>query len=154
MQGGRDYGIDSAIVTATVMHQDFTELGATSWQHWIAVSEVDYCDGLIYINIPEKTFEMTKRYYVTGNYTKYVKRGARRIEASCGDSDILLTAFKQGEQVVLVAVNIASNEKQIEIPAKGEILVAVTDENNDLSEKKINSQNIVLTPRSVTTIVW
>ena len=42
MQGGRDYGIDSAIVTATVMHQDFTELGATSWQHWIAVSEVDY----------------------------------------------------------------------------------------------------------------
>lgn len=154
MQGGRDYGMASAIITATTMHEDFTLLGATSWQHWIAVSEVDYCDGLIYINLPENTFEITKRYYVTGNYTKYVKRGARRVEATCEDKDILLTAFKQGEKLVLIAVNKSQSEKQIEIPAEGEVLVAVTDENNSLAEKKMNSQNIVLTPMSVTTIVW
>ncbi len=154
MLGGRDYGIDSAIVTATVMHEDFTILGATSWQHWIAVSEVDYCDGLIYINLPQNTFEITKRYYVTGNYAKYVKRGARRIEAFCGDSDILLTAFKQAESIILVAVNKSENEKSVEIPAEGEILVSVTDKNNSLKESKVDSQNIVLTPRSVTTMVW
>lgn len=45
MQGGRDRGMDSALVTANVMYEDLSVLNVVSWQHWIAVSEVDYCDG-------------------------------------------------------------------------------------------------------------
>lgn len=74
MQGGRDRGMDSTLVTANVMYEDLSVLNVVSWQHWIAVSEVDYCDGLIYINLDDKSFEMTKRYYVTGNFSKYVPR--------------------------------------------------------------------------------
>lgn len=154
MQGGRDYGMDSAIVTATVMHEDFTLLNATSWQHWIAVSEVDYCDGLIYINILEKTFEITKRYYVTGNYTKYLSRGAKRIDAVCDDEDVLLTAFKDNGRIVLVAVNKSQAEKTISMPEEKSYLVSITDENNNLTEKQIVARELKLTPRSVTTIVW
>ena len=154
MQGGRDYGMDSAIVTATVMHEDFTLLNATSWQHWIAVSEVDYCDGLIYINIPEKTFEITKRYYVTGNYTKYVERGAKRIEASTDDNDLLLTAFENDGKVTLIVVNKSQKEKTISIPTDKTVLVSVTDKDNNLTETESETNNIILTPRSVTTIVW
>ncbi len=154
MQGGRDYGMDSAIVTATVMHEDFTLLNATSWQHWIAVSEVDYCDGLIYINIPEKTFEITKRYYVTGNYTKYVERGAKRIEACTDDNDLLLTAFEKDGKVTLVAVNKSQSEKTIDLPTDGNILVSVTDKDNNLKERVSATNKIILTGRSVTTLVW
>ena len=112
MKGGRDYSMDSALVTATTMYEDFTLLNAVSWQHWIAVSEVDYCDGLIYINLDDKSFEITKRYYVTGNFTKYIKPGAKRIEAISDDKSVLVTAFKKDEQITVVLIN---NSEEIEI---------------------------------------
>ncbi len=154
MQGGRDYGMDSALVMAKVMHEDFTLLNATSWQHWIAVSEVDYCDGLIYINIPEKNFEMTKRYYVTGNYSKYLELGAARIDASCDDKEILLTAFEKNGRITLIAANLSGAEKDIQIPDAESLFISVTDENSELSEDTIEGNFVTLNPKSVTTIIW
>ena len=153
MKGGRDYGMDSALVTATTMYEDFTLLNAVSWQHWIAVSEVDYCDGLIYINLDDKTFEMTKRYYVTGNYSKYVKPGSKRIEATTDDKDVLVTAFKRDEKITLVIVNNSDNEKRFSLPEEKEILISVTDKDNNLKESVTNKRDITLTPKSVTTVV-
>ena len=153
MQGGRDYGMDSALVTAKTMYEDFTLLNAVSWQHWIAVSEVDYCDGLIYINLDDKTFEITKRYYVTGNYSKYVTPGSKRIEASIDDNDLLVTAFKNSDEIVLVIVNNAEFEKGIVLPRYNDIVLSVTDKDNNLAEAKAISNQIKLTPKSVTTVV-
>lgn len=153
MKGGRDSGMDSALVAATTMYEDFTLLNAVSWQHWIAVSEVDYCDGLIYINLDDKTFEITKRYYVTGNYSKYVRPGAKRIEASTDDKDVLVTAFKTDEETVLVLVNNSAEEKQFSLPEKKEILVSLTDKDSNLKESVIESEDVRLTPKSVTTVV-
>lgn len=153
MQGGRDYGMDSALVTATTMYEDFTLMNAVSWQHWIAVSEVDYCDGLIYINLEDKTFEMTKRYYVTGNFSKYVKPGAKRIDASTDDSDVLAVAFKKEDETVIILINNAENEKEFSLPFEKDVLVVVTDKNHDLNETTRSPKNIQITPKSVTTVV-
>ena len=153
MQGGRDYGMESALVTAITMHEDFTLLNAASWQHWIAVSEVDYCDGLIYINLDDKTFEITKRYYVTGNYSKYIKPGSKRIEARTDDENVLVTAFKNGNETVLILINNSDDEKDISLPDGEEILVSVTDENSNLKESVSEASEVKLTPKSVTTVV-
>lgn len=153
MQGGRDYGMDSALVTANTMHQDFTLLNAVSWQHWIAVSEVDYCDGLIYINLDNKTFEMTKRYYVTGNFSKYIKPGSRRIEAITNDESVNVTAFKNEAETVLVFVNNSCDKKEFSLPYGNEFLVSVTDESNSLKESVTTCADITLTAKSVTTVV-
>ena len=153
MQGGRDYGMDSALVTAMTMYQDFTLLNAVSWQHWIAVSEVDYCDGLIYINLEDKSFEITKRYYVTGNFSKYIKPGSKRIEAETEDENVLVTAFKNESETVLVLINNSDTEKEFSLPFGKELLVSVTDENNNLKESVAESSDVTLTPKSVTTVV-
>jgi O-glycosyl hydrolase len=153
MQGGRDYGMDSALVTATTMYEDFTLLNAVSWQHWIAVSEVDYCDGLIYINLESKTFNMTKRYYATGNYSKYVQVGAKRIDATTDDTDVLVTAFRQDTETVLVFVNKSAEEKPLSLPEGKHYLISITDKDSDLKESLLSSPEIVLTPKSVTTVV-
>ncbi len=154
MQGGRDYGMDSAIVMATVMYEDFTRLNVTSWQHWIAVSEVDYCDGLIYINLEDKTFEMTKRYYGSGNYSKYIKVGSVRVDAMCDDEDVVITAFKYENEITAVFVNKSETEKIFEITATGDVFVSVTDKDNDLTESVQNEKNVKLNPRSITTVRW
>ncbi len=153
MQGGRDSGMDSALVTARTMYEDFTLLNVVSWQHWIAVSEVDYCDGLIYINLDTKDFEITKRYYVTGNFSKYIRTGAQRIEAQSDDSDVLVTAFKQGNETVLVVINNSDKEKDVSLPTENEILLSVTDKNHSLFESKVSPREVKISPKSVTTMV-
>lgn len=153
MQGGRDYGMDSALVTATTMYEDFTLLNAVSWQHWIAVSEVDYCDGLIYINLDNKTFEITKRYYVTGNFSKYIKGGSKRIEVSSDDKNVLMVAFKKDDETVIILINNTEDEKEFSLPFEKDVLISVTDKNSNLKETKVNSKNISITPKSVTTVV-
>ncbi len=153
MQGGRDYGMESALVTAKTIYEDFTLLNAVSWQHWIAVSEVDYCDGLIYINLEDESFETTKRYYVTGNFSKYIKSGAKRFEIKTDDEDVLAVAFKNENEKVLVFINCSDEEKLLSLPSGKEVLVSVTDENSNLEESVSEASKLKLTPKSVTTVV-
>ncbi len=154
MQGGRDKGMDSALVMAKTMYEDIYFLNVTSWQHWIAVSEVDYCDGLIYINLEDKTFKTTKRLYATGNFSKYITPGSVRIHSECEDKNLMLLAFNSNNKTVLIAINPDDSVKSITVPAKGEILMAVTDENNDLTEKILSSNDIQISAKSVNTFVF
>ncbi len=151
MQGGRDSSMKSALVMARVMFEDISVLNVTSWQHWIAVSEVDFCDGLIYINTDDMTYEMTKRYYVTGNFSRYIPYGAKRIEASCDDSELMLLAFKSENKTTLIVINDTEKGKNITLPRKA--LFAVTDESRSLEEYK-DVLKAEITPKSVNTFVF
>ena len=152
MQGGRDPGMDSALVMAQVMHEDMTILNAAAWQHWIAVSEVDFCDGLIYIEQDAGTFSMTKRYYATGNYSKYIPYGAVRVKAGTGDPALRVAAFRKDGAVTAVVINPTQTARPLTLPAGAHTLV-VTDENEDLQPHPVQDAQAVLTPRSVTTIL-
>ena len=149
MQGGRDSGIDSALVQARVMYEDLTVLNAVSWQHWIAVSDVDYCDGLIYIN-PDRSYEITKRYYAFGNFSKFIKNGAVRVEADGGTDELKLIAFKQKDETVVIALNLSQNENELELDGSG--TAYITDKNLSLTEHEFDGK-FTVTPRSVTTFV-
>lgn len=156
MQGGRDKTMASALVMARVIYEDIALLGVSSWQHWIAVSEVDYCDGLIYINLEDKTFETTKRLYATGNFSKYIPLGARRISACCEDGELDVLAFSKGNKTVVVIVNPTKSSKAVslDIPKGAHALLAVTDRNNDLAEKELESgADIEIPAESVNTVV-
>lgn len=154
MQGGRDKTMNSALVMAKTMFEDFSILNVTSWQHWIAVSEVDYCDGLIYINLADKTFETTKRLYATGNFSKYIEPGSVRVETECADKELMMLAFAKDGKTVLIVINPAEISKEVTLPANGKIIAAVTDDNSDLEEFVVESPKTKVTPRSVTTFVF
>jgi hypothetical protein len=96
---------------------------------------------------------MTKRYYVTGNYSKYVKVGSKRIEALTDDKDVLVTAFKNISETVLIFTNKSEEEKPLSLPEGKEYIIAVTDKDNDLKESSTSSPEICLNPKSVTTVV-
>ena len=154
MQGGRDKSMDSALVTANIIYEDISILNVSSWQHWIAVSEVDYCDGLIYINISDKTFEMTKRYYVTGNFSKYIPFGAEKIGVKCGNGKLKVLAFRKDDETVLIVINDTDSAEKITLEdAKGSVRLVVTDKDNDLAEKTVENTDIEISARSVNTII-
>ena len=153
MVGGKNPNIDSALETAKVMIEDFTLLNVTSWQHWIACSHYNYHDGLIYLDLENRRFETTKRLYVTGNFSKYIPIGARRIEATCNDKDIMLIAFENGLKTVLITVNPTKETKQYTLPC--DALIAVTDSENSLAERTAKAnETVTLTAESVTTFVF
>lgn len=155
MQGGRDRGMDSALVTANTIMDDLTILRAVSWQHWIAVSEVDYCDGLIYIDLYRKTFETTKRLYATGNFSKYIRPGARRLACETADPELKAICYQVEDKTVVVVINNAGRAGSLTLPTDGMVLHALTDETHDLSETEhTGTADFVLPPRSVNTFVF
>lgn len=156
MKQGRDKSINSALTMAKIMYEDISILNVTSWQHWIAVSEVDYCDGLIYINLGNKTFEMTKRYYATGNFSKYIPYGAERVEAFSDDKDLKLLAFVKDDKTILIIINDTRSEKIIAFQNSfNSALMAITNEEYNLKEFKIkNNADIKISAKSVNTIIF
>lgn len=153
MQRDRDKSINSALEMAKIMYEDITILNVTSWQHWVAVSEVNYCDGLIYVNLNDKTYEMTKRFYGTGNFSKYIPFGAKRIDVYCEDNDLKLIAFKYQERIILIAINDSSQDKRVELPCnQGKQIV--TSESNNLKEYSFDNNSATVTAKSINTFVF
>ncbi|MBO5858332.1 MAG: hypothetical protein J6R20_00945 [Clostridia bacterium] len=152
MCGGKNTGMDSALETAKVMCEDIGVLNVTSWQHWIACSLYDYCDGLIYLDTEKKSFELTKRYFVTGNFSKYIPFGAVRFEASSDDDSVTVLGFRKDKEKYFVIVNFSKDEKKISFDKSA--LFAVTDKESNLREYTLNAnEEAVITPESVTTVV-
>ena len=153
MQGGKNTEMDSALETAKVIYEDISILNVTSWQHWIACSHYDYCDGLLYLDLESKTFETTKRYYVTGNFSKYIPFGAVRFDVTSDDNEIMILGFEKDSKTVLTVINPTDKEKEFSLSCK--CITAVTDKNNNLTETNIPSgKNITITPQSVTTVIF
>lgn len=132
MQGGRDYGMDSALEQTKIIMEDLTYLDVTSWQLWIAVSNVDYCDGLIYENDEPRTFELTKRYYAFGNFSKFIENGSVCFDVDAGENLNAVGFEKDGRQVIVIA-NRNINEVKLELPANVS-RIFVTSENHSLTQ--------------------
>ena len=151
MKGGRDYGIDSALEQTKVMMEDISVLNVTSWQNWIALSNVDYCDGLIYENDEPRTFEMTKRYYAFGNFSKFIEKGSVRIEADAGEGLDCVAFYKDGKTVYVIA-NRGKEDKGLELPANVSG-VFMTSEKYNLDRVYPENGTIIIPAESITTVI-
>ena len=77
--GGKDLGMDAAIYMAKVIHADLTIANASAWHWWLAISKYNYKDGLIYVeNRPEGGYEDSKSLWVLGNYSRFIRPGAKK----------------------------------------------------------------------------
>ncbi len=157
MKGGRDYSMDSALEQAKVMYEDISILDAVSWQHWIAVSEVDFCDGLIYIDEEAKTFDIPKRYYAFGNFSKFVTEGFKRVELTSPDALVETLAFAKGDELILLLINRSYDycKAAIDFGAaqhEDNARMYTTADICDLEESEVSLSKLKLLPRSVNTI--
>jgi len=151
MQGGKNTSVDSALVQARVMLEDLTILSAASFQGWIACSPYDYCDGLIYIDTEKETFELTKRYYAFGNFSKFIPKGAKRIALKTDEKDVMTAAFKTDDEVIFILLNTSESEKKLNLRFAGEMYT--TDREKNLEKSVFNAnEDIKITPFSVNTL--
>ncbi|MBB3112510.1 O-glycosyl hydrolase [Paenibacillus phyllosphaerae] len=126
---GRDLGIDPALYIARTIHFDMTKANASAWQWWTAVSKEDYKDGLIYtdFNLPgdEQNILPSKMLWALGNYSKFIRPGAERVELTGLDeearSGLLGSAYQDEneETVTAVFVNDGAEDKTIKVQLSG-----------------------------------
>ena len=121
MVNGTDLTMDSAIHLAQCVQEDLTVLDAVAWCTWVGVSPGGYRDGLIHATengTGEKSIVPLKRLWAYGNYTRFIRPGFVRVDAS-GAKELAPVAFK-GEkdgkqQLVIVLINEQFSSQFIEL---------------------------------------
>ncbi len=122
LQNRRDLTMNMALDVAKLIHADLVLSGASAWQWWLAVSNGDYKDGLLYTDWrrpgdPESIIE-SKSFWAMGNFSRFIRPGFVRVDLA-GDhhafDGLLGSAYldpKTGK-VVLVYVNIAAEPQKV-----------------------------------------
>jgi O-glycosyl hydrolase len=163
----RDLTMDTAIRLARLMHFDLTLCNVTAWQWWLALSFGDYKDGIIYAD--EKTGKVmpAKMLWVMGNYSRFVRPGAKRIGSNVpGDfeTQTLASAYRHDtdKQLTIVYVNLDGPPATVKPHVKGvgnssawQIYRTSDAAGEDLKPvgESRQGETLTLPPKSVTTLV-
>ena len=165
MVNGTDLTMDSAIHLAQCVSEDLTVLDAVSWCTWVGVSPGGYRDGLIHATengAGEKSIVPLKRLWAYGNYTRFIRPGFVRVDAS-GAKELAPVAFK-GEkdgkqQLVIVLINEKFNAEKVtlsgDFSAYTSMQVHETSTHRDLAKTYAGAvkTEVTLPMQSVVTIV-
>ena len=107
----------------------------------------------------DKSTMPTPGYYVTENYTKYIRPGAIQVKSVSSNSNVVLTAFKNPDgTVALVLINNGSSPVEYKInggnlPSSFHSFVSAANE-NFVQSTDVNASGVALLPaKSVTTLV-
>jgi hypothetical protein len=135
--GGKDLTMKTALYVARIIHHDLVYANASAWQWWRSVATGNYRDGLIYTK-PDKTllngtYIDSKLMWILGNYSRFIRPGARRLAVSAynskgekvdeGDTDpyaLMVSAYENNDKTaVIVVINYSSDAKSFTLDWKG-----------------------------------
>lgn len=160
-QGGWDPGMGSALTMARSIHDFLTVGHASAYQWW----ELAYTSSAGNFGLTDSSFNTTKRFWVTGNWSKFVRPGWSMISATASPrAGVFITAFKNTSSGAFAIVAINSNYSSISQTVNLSSLSAnsvtpyVTDANNNLAAQSAltvsgGSLTATLNAQSVTTFV-
>jgi O-glycosyl hydrolase len=158
MREGKDTGMESALTMASVIHEDLVIGGVSSWQYWIAVSKYNFRDGLLYVDETNREVTETKRLWVLGNYSRFIKPGYKRISVT-SNGELAVSAFTDESKTttVLVFINNAPEKKLISLEPNhfDSMTVYETSEIFSLEQRYqgFYQKEFILNARSVSTFI-
>lgn len=161
--GGRDYGMETALFVANIIHADLTVANASAWQWWLAVTPYDFKDGLVYIDKSETGGNIyeSKLLWALGNYSRFIRPGAKRIsvEPEIG-LDIKTSAWKNSNgDLVMVVINGSNTDAKIQFNLPDNIkqiakLYETSENKNLMKQENVNLTGLVIIPQqSISTLV-
>jgi O-glycosyl hydrolase len=173
--GRRDLGMNTALYVARIIHHDLTLTHARSWQWWTAITQVDFKDGLVYLDdgsegdtgrmgghveslMHDGIVRESKLLWVLGNYSRFVRPGMIRVkcdvEPKQSPVDGLLASAYQGSagKIVVVLVNLSQDEALCDLGSDRKATVYTTSEASSLRKGEQLSPRITIPARSVATV--
>lgn len=171
---GRDLGMDTALYVARIIHHDLTIAEARSWQWWTAISQVDFKDGLLYLDdgsqgetgrmgpraaslISDGKVRESKLLWTLGNFSRFIRPGSVRIECTTIPEQsyydgVLPSAYKRADgSVVVVLLNLSEQEVECDLGGAKVIELYLTSHSTNLQRCVPPAAYVTLPPRSVVT---
>lgn len=175
--GGRDLSMKTALYVARIIHNDITLANAKSWQWWTAISQVDFKDGLIYLDdgslgitgkIGQEIKSLqndgevrdSKLLWVLGNYSRFIRPGMVRIKCELSEKQfpvngLLASAYKDPKNgsVVYVLTNLSEIKMKLDFGNENNAKIFTTDESQNMGFSFQKMNKITIPPRSVVTVL-
>ncbi len=174
---GKVSAIDCALFLSKMIYHDLTIADASAWHLWNSwePGSPDFDTRYYLLALKnnaantEGDFTITKNLWALGHFSRFVRPGMQRIITERSDllndiraaQDVMLSAFTNKKQLVVVAINYTGSGRQIDLQVPGVekikrikqyVTTATSDDN--MKPYPLNSiKNITLQPRSITTIV-
>jgi glucosylceramidase len=109
--------------------------GVGAYMGWTGAWSHSDNEDLIRITGPS-SYQVSSRLYVMGNYSRYVRPGATRIEAASSNSSVLTTAYRNTDgSYVVVASNTSASDATLALSGLtgGTVTPVVTDDSSQLA---------------------
>jgi O-glycosyl hydrolase len=123
-----------------------------------------HISGWVFWGLADNVVTPTSTLTHTGNamkcFYKYVKLGYINVESNTTDKDILVTAYKKGKSLVVVAINNASSDKSVQLSTGSSLLPSefsvyrYSANEPHVSLGKVSNNSFSLKAKSVTSIVY
>ncbi|MGB9433546.1 MAG: glycoside hydrolase family 30 beta sandwich domain-containing protein [Candidatus Acidiferrum sp.] len=140
-----DPSMADALVWARSIHDYLTTTQASGWEYWeLADGESGLVspganDGLMLSDLATTS----KRYYVVGQWSKFVRQGWVRIDTTASPvSGVYLTAFKASDNSAYAIVAVNQNSSSVDLsfsldgfPSIASVTPTVTSENVNLADQ-------------------
>jgi hypothetical protein len=175
--GKRDLTMETALYVARIMHHDMVLTNAKSWQWWTAITQVDFKDGLVYLDDGSEgeTGKMggdveslrydgevreSKLLWTIGNYSRFIRPGMVRVRCELSEEQsavdgLLASAYKNPADgsLVYVIANLSEKEIRLDFGENNKVQTYTTDkkQNMGLSLQKLNK--VKIPARSVVTVL-
>ncbi|GKX29976.1 hypothetical protein SH1V18_24560 [Vallitalea longa] len=110
--------MNDGLFWANVIHKFLAKADVNAFLYWLGVYNADKGEGLIRIDLENGTYETSKKLYVLGNYSRFIKPGYVRIGITENPiSDVKLSAYKDEEtgDFTIVAINESDTNHVINI---------------------------------------
>ncbi|WP_160690586.1 sugar-binding protein [Clostridium sp. C2-6-12] len=118
-----DTSILDGLVWAKRIHKHMANADVNAWFYWWGAYTTSTSNsGLIYLDTATNNYELKKRLWTIGNYSKFVRPGYKRISATKQpNKDVFVTAFKDDAtgKLVLVVTNCNVNAQTINFNLNG-----------------------------------
>lgn len=153
-----DLIVNGNVSAVDYMWPFFGEYSERKWPGNTLIVLKSDANGLHY-----KGYQLNSMYQAMGQYSRYVRPGYTRIAGDSSDRQIKVSAFKKSSAVVLVIINEAATDRQIDITLRGapgiHTLEVVQGGNGQgwktlASLRKANNRFLrTLPPKSITTLI-
>jgi O-glycosyl hydrolase len=176
-KNGKVNAMDCALFLSKMIYHDLAVANASAWHLWNAwePGNADF-DTRYYLLSLKKgkdntagDFCITKNLWALGHYSRFIRPGMQRVITERSDhkndiqaaQDVMLSAFTNGKQVVVVAMNYTKTNKEVslELPAVQQIkavhqYVTTAHAAENMKPYPVDTiKKIMLKPRSIVTLV-
>ncbi|MBN6053473.1 hypothetical protein JYK22_16145 [Nonomuraea sp. RK-328] len=147
-----DGGGYDGMAIASAVHDALTLGDVSGYVYWLGASR-GATRALLQIDETARTYHVSKRLWALAAYSRFIRPGAVRLDASATDPSLKVSAFrnKDGSRVLEIL-----NTGTAPVTWKGvggRATAYVTDETHDLAKSEVTAHTVTLAPRSLTTVV-